>query len=57
MKSKELLNQLIAAKVERDALVSLRFGIELFAMCGFEDYSYEHGGKTYCGKVLHGREL
>lgn len=57
MKSKELLNQLTAAKVEMDALVSLQFGIELFATCGFEDYSYEHGGKMYRGKVLHGREL
>ena len=41
MKSKELLNQLTAAKVKGDALVSLQFGIELFATCGFEDYSYE----------------
>ena len=37
MNSNEHLNQLNAAKVEQDALVSLQFGIELFAMRGFEE--------------------
>lgn len=45
MKSKELIKQLKAAKVENNALVSLMFSIELFATRGFKDYLYKHDDK------------